>query len=173
MKQTAGNKVNRAELAATFGVAVTTVDAWIRAGMPVEQRAAGKGKPWVFDTAVVNRWREQRAADDAAGVEVADEAALRLRKLRAETTKAELELAQAKGLVASVDEMERVWSRLLSEFQGNLRGSFVMRCATQLVGETDERTFKRVLRAEVDSCLEGMARMELNEDDFAAVDANG
>lgn len=164
-------KANRAELAEFFGVALTTVDAWVRLGCPFDQKGS-PGREWRFDTAAVVRWREDRARAEAGGQEAQDDAALRRRKQAAETRLVELELAKAMGEVGSIEVMERVWSRLLVEFQSAMRGAFVMRCTTQLLGETDERTFKRVLLGEVDSCLTNLSRMELNEDDFADDEAD-
>lgn len=62
-----GQKVNRSELAAAFGVALTTVDVWVRGGCPFDQRGSGKGKPWVFDIADVHNWHLQRARSEAGG----------------------------------------------------------------------------------------------------------
>lgn len=174
MKEQAKNKVNRSDLALVFGVAPTTIDAWIKAGCPYLERPTGRGKGWLLDTAAVANWREQRAAEAAAGKEVQDEAALRLRKLAAEAKSAELKLAQETGQVASIEVMERVWSRMLAELQSNLRGSFVGRCEKQLLGETDRRSFKRILLSEVDSALLCLADMDLSEpDDRDGHSANG
>ena len=165
MTKSPKNKVNRSDLALVFGVAATTIDAWIKAGCPYLERPTGRGKGWVFDTAAVARWREQRAAEDAAGKEVQDEAALRLRKLAAEAKAAELALMRDMGELAPIADMERVWSRILAETQSKFRGMFITRCATQLVGETDQRAFKRILLAEVDSALEILADMDLDDHD--------
>lgn len=164
MAKGAGQKVNRKQLAAVFGISLPTVDAWLRAGCPFDQRGAS-GKEWIFDTAEVMRWREQRATDEAGGVDVQDDAALKRRKLSAEAKMAELELLKQMGELAPVDAMDRMWSRVLAELQSNLRGSFVTRCASQLIGETDERAFKRILLAEVDSSLECLSEMDLSEDE--------
>ena len=165
MKEQAKNRANRSDLASVFGIAPTTVDAWIKAGCPYLERPTGRGKGWAFDTAAVARWREQRAAEEAAGKDVQDEAALRLRKLAAEAKAAELTLMRDMGEVATITEMERVWSRILAETQSRLRGSFVTRCEAQLLGETDGRAFKRTLLAEVDSALEALAEMDLADQD--------
>jgi phage terminase Nu1 subunit (DNA packaging protein) len=155
-------KANRAELARMFGIALTTVDTWLRLGCPFDQKGA-PGREWVFDTADVARWREERARAEAGGQETQDDAALTRRRKLAETRFAELELAKAMGEVGEIAQMERVWSRLLAEFQGSMRGAFVMRCVTQLLGETDERAFKRILLTEVDSCLITLSNMELRD----------
>ena len=164
MAKEQGRKVNRKQLADVCGVSLPTVDAWVRAGCPFDQKGE-RGKEWVFDTADVMRWREERARLEAGGQDVQDDAALTRRRKLAETRLVEIELLEKMGDLAPVTQMERVWSRLLAELQGGLRGAFVMRCATQLLGETDERTFKRVLLAEVDSCLSALSDMELTEPD--------
>ena len=155
-----GKIVNRAELSAIFGVAVTTIDAWVRNGCPYVQKAAGKGKSWQFDTAAVAGWREKRAADEASGSVVADEAALKRRKLIADVLTAEMEAAEKRGLVAPVAGMQRATARLMAEIQGNLRGVLVTRLVRQLLGETDERTFKRITLAEVDVILDSLAKID-------------
>jgi len=158
-KMEQGKKVNRTELAELCGIAMTTVDAWVRAGCPYVQRA-GAGRGWLFNTAEVMRWREQRAAEEAGG-DTQDEAALRLRKLRAETISAELDLEQKKGQLAPLDQIERVLTRLFAEIQTNLRGSLVTRLAVQLIGETDERKFKRVALSEIDIVLKSLANLDV------------
>ena len=157
-------KANRAELARVFGIALTTVDTWLRLGCPYDQKGA-PGREWVFDTADIARWREERVRAEAGGQEAQDDAALTRRRKLAETRLAELELAKTMGEVGSIDAMERVWSRLLVEFQTAMSGASVIRCATQLLGETDERTFKPVLLGEVDSCLSALSSMDLSESD--------
>jgi phage terminase Nu1 subunit (DNA packaging protein) len=52
-------RVNRGQVADLLGVALTTVDAMVRAGMPVIDRP-GRGKPTVFDLLAVLRWRYER-----------------------------------------------------------------------------------------------------------------
>jgi phage terminase Nu1 subunit (DNA packaging protein) len=160
-----GNKVNRSGLAAVFGVSLPTVDAWVRAGCPFDQRGGVGGQQWEFDTADVARWREQRAADDAGGADVADEVALKKRRLKAETLAAELDLLERRNLVAPLEQMERVLTRAMAEVQSNLRGNLIARCASQLIGETDERKFKAVMLAEVDAVLESLADLDLTAED--------
>lgn len=50
-----GELVTRAELAKLFGVAKTTVDAWVRRGCPIRARG-GSGIRSQFDTAEVFEW---------------------------------------------------------------------------------------------------------------------
>lgn len=83
-----GQKVNRGELAAVFGISLPTVDTWVRAGCPYDEKGQGKGRPWVFDTADVAAWREERARAEGGGEDVADLAAYKLRRERASTLRA-------------------------------------------------------------------------------------
>ncbi|WP_323162852.1 terminase small subunit [Stenotrophomonas maltophilia] len=167
-----GQRVNRSQLAAVFGISLPTVDAWVKAGAPYVTKG-GSGKEWAFDTADVARWREERAANEASGGGVQDEAALKLRKLAADTRIVELEALQKMGELAPIADMERAITRVMAEMQGKLRGAFVTRAVSQLLGETDERTFKRVLLAEVDSALEVLAGMDVTsgDDDDESEDA--
>ncbi len=164
-----GQKVNRGQLAGIFGVSLPTVDAWIKAGCPFVTRG-GSGREWAFDTADVARWREDRAANEASGGTVQDADALKLRKLAAETKIVELDVLAKLGDLAPLADVERALTRVMAEMQSKLRGSFVARCASQLLGETDERAFKRILLAEVDTVLEILATadvMATNEDSEA------
>jgi phage terminase Nu1 subunit (DNA packaging protein) len=166
-----GQKVNRQQLAEVFGISLPTVDAWRRAGCPYVVKG-GSGKEWAFDTADVAEWREQRARDEAAGNEIQDEAALRKRKLIADTKIVELEALAKMGELAPVADMERALTRVMAEMQTKLRGAFVVRCVSQLLGEQDERKFKAVLLAEVDSALEVLAGMEVTGADEPAEDGD-
>ncbi len=172
MSKGRGQKVNRKQIADVFGVSLPTVDAWLRAGCPYDQKGE-RGKEWVFDTADVMRWREQLARDDAGGQDTQDDATLDRRKKLAAARLAELDLAKQMGALAPVDHMERVWSRIVAETTSAFRGAFVRRVASQLLGELDEREFKRVLLNEIDTTLETLAKMDPTENDDADMDADG
>ena len=163
-----GQRVNRQQLAAFYGVSLPTVDSWLRAGMPYAEKGA-RGVEWAFDTAQVAAWREERAAEEASGTTVQDEAALKRRRALAGVLLDELELAKARGLVAPVDQMQRVVGRLFAEVRTNLR-NIPSRVAPQLVGEDDERTVKRVLLEAIDDVLQELADFDLSrvEDDAAS-----
>lgn len=154
-----GSRVNRAGLADIFGVALTTIDTWVRAGCPVLERG-GRGKEWAFDTAAVARWREQSAATAAAGDAPDDIEKLDLRKAAAETQIAELKLAQAKSEVAPVAEFEKATARLMATIRANVM-NVPARAVLRLLGETNETAFKRVLREELTLALEQSAESDL------------
>ena len=96
-----GQRVNRSTLADVFGVALPTVDGWVRAGCPVLQRGS-RGVEWAFNTAAISQWLRDRAVSDATGEKVHDKDALDLRKLAAHGL---IEDAQA----GSGDARERWW----------------------------------------------------------------
>lgn len=51
-----GLLLNRTEISHAFGIAKTTIDTWVRAGMPVHVKSEGRGKPAQFDTANCLEW---------------------------------------------------------------------------------------------------------------------
>lgn len=55
-KKPKGMLVNRSELSYFLGIAKTTIDSYVRAGMPVFKKAEGRGKAGQFDTAAVVEW---------------------------------------------------------------------------------------------------------------------
>lgn len=53
--------INKNQLAEAFGVSLTTIDAWIRKGMPyIEKGGSETGKSWKIDLEAVKRWRENQ-----------------------------------------------------------------------------------------------------------------
>jgi phage terminase Nu1 subunit (DNA packaging protein) len=154
-----GQSVNRTALADIFGVALPTVDIWIRNGLPCVVRG-GRGKQWEFDTAAVAQWLRDKAVTDATGETQADEAEIGRRIKRANMELSELELAKAKGLVAPTDQIERMLARVFAEVRAGMR-NLPSRTVSMLIGETDERRFKQVLGSEIDQVLEALAKVDL------------
>ena len=155
-----GQQCNKGELCAIFGVSPPTVDGWVRNGCPIVQRGA-RGVAATFNTADVARWLRDKAREEGSGTAVADEAELKRRKLAAETAKAELELAKAKGEVAPVREFERVQAAMDAAIRANVM-NVPARAVLQLLGCTDETEFKAKLRAELVLALETAADAELD-----------
>lgn len=158
-----GQQVNRTGLADIFGVAVNTVDAWVRAGCPVVQKGS-RGREWIFNTSDVAKWRTDKAREEASGQTLADEAELKRRKLAAETGKAELEFAQARGDVAPIREFERATAALMAAIRQNVM-QVPGRAVLQLLGEKDETRFKEVLRGELALALETAAESDFEIED--------
>ncbi|MDO3528995.1 hypothetical protein [Ralstonia pseudosolanacearum] len=83
----------------------------------------------------------------------------RLRKLNADATRAELELAKERGEVAPVDELKSAMANMCTTIQTNMR-RVPQRAVLQLLGCTDEGEFKAKLRAEIDVALTQAAAPE-------------
>lgn len=158
-KSIKGQAVNRTALADIFGVALPTVDGWIRNGCPCISRG-GRGKQWEFDTASVADWLREKAVTDATGETQADERELTRRAKKASTELAELELAKAKGEVAPLDQVERAIAKAFAEVRAGMR-NLPQRTVSMLIGETDERRFKQVMMAEIDEVLKSLSAAAL------------
>ena len=84
----------------------------------------------------------------------------RVRKLRAEASLAELELAKAVGEVALIDEFERVQAAMDTAIRSNMM-NVPARAELQLLGCTDPTEFKTKLRAELILALQTAANTDL------------
>lgn len=159
-----GKEVTRQALADVFGVSLPTIDAWVRKGCPYIQKG-GRGQEWKFNTAVVSNWLRERDVEDATGGIPDDIELLKVRKQKAETELAELELATKKGEVALIEEFERVQAMAFAAIRANIM-NVPQRAVLQLLGETDERAFKEKLKAELILALETSAEEELEEEEI-------
>ncbi|OTG64353.1 hypothetical protein B9T25_13005 [Acinetobacter sp. ANC 4470] len=159
-----GQEVTRQGLADIFGVSLPTIDSWVRNGCPYIQKG-GRGQEWKFNTAAVSSWLRERDVEDATGGIPDDIELLRVRKQKAETELAELDLATKKGEVALIEEFERVQAMAFAAIRANIM-NVPQRAVLQLLGETDERTFKEKLKAELILALETSAEEELEEEEI-------
>lgn len=171
--QVKGQSTTRQGLADIFGVALPTVDGWVRQGCPYLKKG-GRGAQWEFDTAAVSIWIRDKAAAEAKGTKDATTDELARRKAQASTELTELELAKAKGEVAPIDQVMRAMSKAFAEVRAGMR-NLPGRTVSQLIGETDERRFKAVMLSEIDEVLKSLAETslldDLNEDEEADDDA--
>ena len=159
-----GKQVTRQALADVFGVSLPTIDAWVRKGCPFVEKG-GRGQEWQFNTAQVSKWLRDRDVEEATGGIPDDMDELKLRKQKAETELAELELAERKGEVALIAEFERAQAMVFAAIRANIM-NVPQRAVLQLLGETDERAFKEKLKAELVLALETSAEEELEEDEI-------
>ena len=159
-----GRIVNRTGLSEVFGVALNTIDSWVRQGCPVVQKGGGKGQEWQFNTAHVSKWLRDRDVEEATGGIPDDIEMLRIRKQKAETELAELELATKKGEVALIAEFERIQAMVFAAIRANVM-NVPQRAVLQLLGETDERVFKEKLKTELVLALETSAESDFEDDE--------
>ena len=159
-----GKQVTRQALADVFGVSLPTIDAWVRKGCPFVEKG-GRGQEWQFNTAQVSKWLRDRDVEEATGGIPDDMDELKLRKQKAETELAELELATKKGEVALIAEFERAQAMVFAAIRANIM-NVPQRAVLQLLGETDERAFKEKLKAELVLALETSAEEELEEEEI-------
>lgn len=104
------------------------------------------------------------AADNSDSTEMQRE---KLRKLKADATMSELELAKARAEVAPIAQMERIWERSFATVRANML-TIPSRVVTSLIGEHDERRFKAVLTEEIRQALTSAAQQapeELTDED--------
>ena len=153
---------NRQGIAEAMGVSLPTIDKWVREGCPVKTRGR-KGIQWEFSVPDVVAWWGSRERDAVAGDDRATEDELKRRRLVAETGRAELDFARARGEVAPVREFERAQSRMMAAIRTNVM-NVAQRAVLQLLGETDEARFKQALRAELTLALEQSAQVEFDLD---------
>lgn len=163
-----GKQVNLTELADIMGCALNTINTYIKAGMPVVSRGA-RGKEWVFNSADCINWKAEKSVIDATSDAPADDGVLKSRALLADTLLKELELAKAMALVAPLDQVERMVTRAFAEVRAGMR-NIPSRVVSLLIGETDERRFKKVLLGEIDQALVALASADLagSDDDGTA-----
>ena len=164
MKPTSGRRVNRTELAEILGVNLSTIDAKIRRGLPYVQKATGRGKGWIFDTAQVFEWERARAVESvigesaAIGKEEADK-----RKAIAQAALAEYEVAERRRELISIDAAAAIVRREYSAVRARLL-SMPAKLGPELVLTTDAHEARAVLEAELREVLGELSGGDLGTD---------
>ncbi len=100
----------------------------------------------------------------AGGDKASELTAERVRKLRADASLAELELAKARALVAPIAELESVWNQACGIIRANML-QVPRRVVSALIGETDEARFKQVLTDEITLALATAAEADFTPED--------
>lgn len=140
-------EVSDAELAALVGLTDRRIRQLAQAG---KLKRTGRNRFRLGDAV---RVMLDEAAENNEGSELQKE---RLRKLRAEATMAELELAKERGEVALVSEFENVQTARATLIRANIM-QVPTRAVLQLLGETSEEVFKSKLKAELALALQSAA----------------
>lgn len=101
--------LTRTELADTFGVMPSTIIKWVRSGMPVAERG-GRGRGAKFRLLDVEAWRlqSQKPNTDGDNEQPVNLSLERARLARAQTSKAEIEIAAKQRELLPADEVRRV-----------------------------------------------------------------
>ena len=113
-----GRSVNRAELAAIFGVSTQTVDAWTRKGLAFEK----VGSKVTFNTAAVIDWREAQAVERVASgiTPSASIEEARLRKLNGDVVLVEMEIAQKRAELVPIADAVKVLAEPLTAVRAKM-----------------------------------------------------
>jgi phage terminase Nu1 subunit (DNA packaging protein) len=148
----AGRIVGRTELAEIFGVSLTTVDHWTRAGAPHDSSGSGPK----FNTAEVVDWRVAQAVEKATEAAPADQTLdeARRRKTQAEAELAEIELAEKRGQVVQIGEAAKLVAEEYTAVRSRLL-AIPNKLAPQIAVESD--------RAACHALLSGVINEALNE----------
>lgn len=136
------------QLADFYGVSTARVNQWVREGAPVKIKGS-RGIAHIFDTGDFSKWRDSVLASNTERMTL-DEA--RLKKLAAEASISELELAKKKGDVVDLDEIERDLKNKFATLRSSIR-SIPERVVLQLIGLKDEVKIKTIILTEIDSTL--------------------
>lgn len=155
------NIVNRTILSVIFGKNFSTIDAWVRQGMPYVKKGR-KGNDWLFDTAKVIAWREAKLKNEVATPERIELEEAKRRKLAAEAAILEIELQiKRREVLMRCDVLQSLTQAYLTIKQ-RLR-TIPERVVPQLIAEKDEQVAHGVLIDEIDDAL-----LELSQMDFDA-----
>lgn len=145
------------ELAKHYKVQRSTIYTWIKEGCPIAEQGAQGKSAHMFDSLDVAKWREKRAVQNIIGnAEVLSKEEAQRRKLQAEASLTELELARKRGEVADLTEMQAELSHKFAEVRSAMR-KIPERTVLRVVGETDEAKIKAILLQEIDSALQAIA----------------
>lgn len=156
---------NRAELAEVLGIHKTTVDEWIKEGLPYRARpdqSRPNERQWKFDTGECVKWLVKRAKGQGIGMDDRGESAERIEsdaKARERVAIAglkEMEYAERLKVMVHVDDViERVeeqYAIVKSRLQ-----AIPGRMAQALAVESDASAVERALKDEVGQALEELS----------------
>jgi len=128
--ETFGARLNRRELANAMGKSLPTIDAMVARGMPYLKKPVNRGDPWEFDLAECVDWdvgdRVTRAVAERvgdlqdAGGKTLDQA--RTDKAVVETRIKEIELAEARGQLVSIDVVEQAVTDMIAAARAKFIG---------------------------------------------------
>lgn len=148
-------------LSVIFGKNFSTIDAWVRQGMPYVKKGR-KGNDWLFDTSKVISWREAKLKDEIATPERIEFEEAKRRKLAAEAAILEIELQMKRREVLLRNDVEQSLTHAYLTIKQRIR-TIPERIVPQLIAEKDEQVAREILIDEIDDAL-----LELSQMDFDA-----
>lgn len=172
----AAELLTRQELADRFGVDVRTVTNWVQDGMPQRKRSGVA----VYSWSDCYRWREQRIRDDERATRHAggntsrkeQMAEARLRVALAEAEQAELDLAERRGQLVTVDFMVAELERITDALRGKLL-ALPPTWAAQLASKTGIVEIQLSLQDLVNELMPALRAAADDDAEDATVDQDG
>lgn len=157
--------LNRAELAAFHGASLDTIDGWIKAGCPAEERGS-QGRSYRFNSAAVIAWRIARERSDAvaglgAGVDTMTREEADRRRAIASMKLAEIEADTAHGGVVLRADVEADIASFCGVLHTGL-GSASNRIASRATSMTNAAEIEDLCRTELNRSFDS-AKVELAE----------
>lgn len=156
---------NRMEIADVLGVHKTTIDNYVREGMPYRARP-DKSRPgenqWKFDSGECVKWLVQRAKDDGIGVDDAAESdkrieqAAKARERMAIAGMKELELAEKLKVMVHVEDIIELVEEEYAVVKSRIQ-TIPGRMAHKLSTTDDPAEIERLLKTEVIECLTALS----------------
>lgn len=158
-------QMNRSEIAAAFGADPTTIDRWLRDGMPVVDRP-GKGIAATFDLPACLRWKLSydldKALDRAEKSATAEDLdALKAEGQRLRNESAQLDLAARRGELAKVEIMFQLMKSLIIEGRVALMDRVPARVA--VLAQHPGANIRQICRDEMRAALVAWAEKPLLE----------
>lgn len=155
---------NRTEIADVLGVHKSTVDEWVKEGMPFRQRpdqSRPNERQWKFDTGECVKWLVKRAKggvgiDDRGESAERIEADAKARERLAIAGLKEMEYAKALKTMVHVDDVVERVEEQYAIVKSRLQ-AIPGRMAQALAVETDATAVERALKDEVSQALEELS----------------
>jgi len=178
--------VTRASLAQIFDVNVSTIDAWVRRGMP-SLKKSGKGNPSEYESSACIQWRltkqleealmssgayqtnSHQSNSDQTETQQASAQELKRRRLEAETIIAELdqekkmiELAEKKKQLVFIEDANANIIDAVTTLRQRLL-TIPRRLTPLVLGETNDRTVHSKIEKEITDALADISRTYARE----------
>lgn len=159
----AGKILNRAQIADALAVHLTTIDDWLRKGMPFVKKPSGKGgASWKIDLSQAVQWLRNEERRKALGeFSQIDEFEARRRKMVAEAALAEYELAERQRSMIRVEDAGRLLNAQISACRAKLLG-LGPKLAPMVAGELSIPECESIISSTVHETLADLSQLDLS-----------